>query len=384
MSETKKDTLVKSILLICLLFLSLIPVGVSANADFEKVDAALEYIQSSEFRETHYTKLDMSVMSDPIDALDFFMANYQIPFKSQIMLQKEHLGAVYALNTGLDLLGETFDRHQVENALIGIDKLVEQTRSEGYAISMLYTSGLAALHPLEDSRLAFRYWHLCADLQHAGCMNTLASSYFIGGFGLRQDLQKSLYLHQKTFETGIRYECAGVFSASAIQDILYLLTEIDKSRSWQSWSQEVNTLCEKLIERDQKDKKQQNVCRINQNFIAQYIFHLDKPEKAKEYLEQAQFYLQLSEKEEEFEPAYYRSMALIGSPKFSNNALRFQQQVEGSLARCSVGYYNIVFAHVDGQSQLTNELVDDLIGLNAVNCKEPRMLVELLRSEGYL
>ena len=354
----------------------------SESEIIEDAKAAEQYLQSDAFQQQRFVDLDLQILAYHAEALNLVLVTYQLDLEAEVHFRELYFSAIEALNTARKLHGQAIDNAQVRLALAAIDLLPTKYPNNRTWINLVYDAGRLAMHLVEDPRLAFKYWHICAEKAHAGCMNILANNYFAGGYGLRQDLKESLYWHRKTFETGIRYFCAGVYSAQEIQHMLYLFPELDESQKWQQWQTQISQTYQDLFEREEKKGKQENWCRRGQSELNQYILTMRQDEPDQNLLKQAHKFLSLSEQAKEYEPAYFVSLSLIGKNNFLDDALASQDRIENEESLCDVAFYNILYANVRGYDELAESLIDNLSGHDAVTCEKPRVTVELLRNTG--
>lgn len=65
-----------------------------------------------------------------------------------------------------------------------------------------YNAGSVARNALDLVPQAYAYWEICAQRNHAGCLNIMAAARLTGTGGVEVDLQQSLELHRKVYDTG--------------------------------------------------------------------------------------------------------------------------------------------------------------------------------------
>src|SRR5262249_19153201 len=84
-----------------------------------------------------------------------------------------------------------------------------------------FLAGSVEYSQLRSIPMAYEYWRRCSSKGHAGCMNSMASASLTGAGGQAVDIGQALELHEKVFNTGTKYTCAGALSAEAIAEIIH-------------------------------------------------------------------------------------------------------------------------------------------------------------------
>jgi|GEM_PF-4408873 len=158
---------------------------------------------------------------------------------------------------------------QLEQAAADMHYVIEHgvnqywVREFGYRLALLYTNFL------EDEVQEAKAWLNCGESGHGGCINVLGSGYFSGRYGLPVDLEKSVFWHKKTIETGTRYRCAGIFSSFFLANVSHKFSTINTGKSWFEWVEVAQKLSEELTESN-KDSEISPVCSQQILYIQAY------------------------------------------------------------------------------------------------------------------
>jgi hypothetical protein len=179
------------------------------------------------------------------------------------------------------------DATLARNSLADFDKVIAHGIDvSGWGVSVadaMYGAGGVARNHLEDYGRAYGYWQKCAALNHAGCLNIMASARLTGAGGVLVNLEQSLELNKRVYETGTDYRCAGAYSALAIAHILHFAgmqaTVVDQFE----WMRRAYLLLDELEQADKTD----NPCDRSKFEIADYLMRLGRGEKKPELLRAA-------------------------------------------------------------------------------------------------
>jgi hypothetical protein len=138
----------------------------------------------------------------------------------------------------------------------------------------LYGAGSVARNHLENYSLAYAYWQKCAALEHAGCLNIMASARLTGAGGVKVDVEQSLELNKRVYDTGISYRCAGAYSALVIAYTIHfagLKPTVDEL----AWMKRGSLLLDQLGEEEKID----NPCDRAKFDMAEYLMRLQRGER---------------------------------------------------------------------------------------------------------
>ena len=209
------------------------------------------------------TEIDEKRLQNNIDILE--SGSREITFSPEdfAIILRAQLNAAEAINRKYKFNNLPIDVSQVQKLLNNLDDLKEVTDS--YLGDLEYTAGQISAHQLDNYSLAYLYWSTCGEAGHAGCMNILASSYESGEFVVEQDLEKAVYWHSKTVNTGIRWMCAGLFSARRLAVLNTIGIETHKSTSF--WLDAASELRAKLATHTAKS----GVCDEDSEYLLNYV-----------------------------------------------------------------------------------------------------------------
>jgi hypothetical protein len=147
----------------------------------------------------------------------------------------------------------------------------------------LYFAGGVARNHLEDASSAYRYWQKCADLGHAGCLNTMATARLTGAGGTKVDLHEAIELNRRVYDTGTDYRCAGAYSAFEIALILYFSDISPVTVDRYQWLARGYQLLDELGAHEKSD----NPCNRAKFEISEYLMRLGQKEERGELLRTA-------------------------------------------------------------------------------------------------
>jgi hypothetical protein len=137
-----------------------------------------------------------------------------------------------------------------------------------------YNAGLAARNFLGDVPLAYKYWQKCAQREHAGCMNMMASAKVTGEGGVAVDVPGALELHKQVYDTGTSFTCAGAYSALATAQILYFSGAQGLTVGELDWLKRANLLLDEVA----AERKWKSPCNRPRFRVAEYLMRLDRGE----------------------------------------------------------------------------------------------------------
>jgi hypothetical protein len=196
-----------------------------------------------------------------------------------------------------------------------------------------YSAGLVARNHLDSAEDAYRYWQRCADQGHAGCLNIMASARLTGAGQVQVDLNQSLELNKRVYDTGTDYQCAGAFSALAIAHILYFGRVDQVTVDALEWMRRAYLLLDELAER----RKEKNPCERSRFEVHEYLLRLGRGEERPQLLRTA---LERAEVNEQKILATY----LLGT---TNEAAFREAAAKNTDKNVSCDMYFIAFWHAD-------------------------------------
>jgi hypothetical protein len=146
-----------------------------------------------------------------------------------------------------------------------------------------YSAGVVARNYLDLVPKAYEYWDTCAQRGHAGCLNITASARLTGAGDVKVDLQQSVELHTRVYDTGTEYTCAGAFSALAISQIRYFGATRPVAVDELEWLNRGGQLLDELAAKLKND----NPCSRVRFEVAEYLMRLDRGDDRRALLERA-------------------------------------------------------------------------------------------------
>jgi hypothetical protein len=202
----------------------------------EQIQASYEYLDQTHVQSTtDDTKvMDIAKTEEAVAVLSRALKSGGISIEGSWLVRYARAKALSDINFERRDDLKPIDINQGEIALAEFMYLLGVSRESEYA-NLHYEAGHVALWLLEQPTLAYEHWLKCGEALHAGCMNILAGSYFDGEDGLPVDMAKSAMWHNKVYALGIKYQCAGAFSANSLAHIAFFFPTINTGDSWQNW-----------------------------------------------------------------------------------------------------------------------------------------------------
>ena len=146
-----------------------------------------------------------------------------------------------------------------------------------------YSAGSVARNALDLVPQAYAYWEICAQRNHAGCLNIMAAARLTGVGGVEVDLQQSLDLHRKVYDTGTAYTCAGAYSALATSEIIHFGAMRPVTVDEFEWLKRAGALLDELAVKLKND----NPCKRVRFEVTEYLMRLDSGDDRRPVLERA-------------------------------------------------------------------------------------------------
>lgn len=277
--------------------------------------------------------------------------------------------SLYKINQKRTWDKEPIDIAQAELAqkdfLFSIDNSVNNS-------NLRYLAGHNAIHVLQDAPLAYQYWEACAYQNHAGCMNTLAAHYYNGQNGLKVSLPLSVKWHKKVVNTGVRYNCAGIFSAHSLMKMSYHFPNLDTSRTWRDWQEQRNRLLEKL--KIEKNYKNESYCALDEMLMMDFVLHKGEGVSNENLLDTA---IDITENEYVIEVA-----KLFKSNNEADQSINIIEQLEHDEEKCSISLIATLYAKYNEQLSSFNKLNDFLTKLDSQTCSSTLAFKHHMQTQG--
>jgi hypothetical protein len=179
--------------------------------------------------------------------------------------------------------GEGADKALAQATLKDYDRVISGDTSGNRVTNAMYSAGLVMRSQLADVSAAYRYWDKCSRLGHAGCMNIMAWAHVSGIAGVPISIPEAVELHRKVYRTGTKFICAGVFSASAIAQIIHFAGLKLADGDELEWFKRAGALHEQLAE----PQKVADICHRAGFEIDEYLVRLSRGDDRPDLLHSA-------------------------------------------------------------------------------------------------
>jgi len=144
-------------------------------------------------------------------------------------------------------------------------------------------AGSVARNQLRSVPLAYTYWEKCAWQGHAGCLHIIANARLTGDGGQKTDVHEALDLHTMVFNTGVKYRCAGAWSALSIAEIVHFTGVRRAGDNELDWVNKSYSLMDK-VEGAEGNK---NVCDRAHAEVEEFLFRLSRGQRKPGLLQDA-------------------------------------------------------------------------------------------------
>ena len=304
---------------------------------------------------------------DAIRALSLALNHLNLTKESIISIKRIRVRAAHSLNIQRLYYDRPVDVSLAIRALKDIEYVLVKDK-ESVNSSLLYIAGHIALHEVKDTHLAYQFWEQCAELGHAGCMNTIAEESFTGMNGLPIDTNKSIFWHKKVFETGIKYQCAGLFSANALSNIAYYFPKFETDGDWAFWRKKRDLLLEEL------DPENEKSCRKGGLYLEDYIFSVETGTPDAALLEKAVFFTE--------EPLSLEVVKSIQRAATYFETLDLIKLLTNPYEQCGLTSAALFLSRYQNNSEAAIVFEDHFYTLDRVACSNGLATIQRLRDEG--
>ncbi len=222
-----------------------------------------------------------------------------------------------------------------------IDKKFEQPPVGIFLSNAEYRAGQVAQNSLHDSAKAYAYWKSCAEREHAGCMNIMADAKLTGADGA-QDIGQALEYHSMVYKTGIKYTCAGAFSALEIAEIVYF-TGVKRSDDDPTlWLNRAYALLDELAE-----KHRQQYCNRSEFQVVEFLMDLGQGNRRQDILNSAS---------EHAEDPFVRAVTQFIAGSIDDSAFQTRlAPISSEYDRCHAHFYAMWHSAIVGSRKLAEE-----------------------------
>lgn len=356
----------KILILVVLLFHA---IGIlQAEDQIDNTNRSLDYLRSNVI----YTDLDQFSEEETVAAirsLSFALNHINLTRESVLLVKRIRVLASHSLNSKRSYENKPVDVSLSMRAIKDVEFILKEEPGDANA-SLLYSAGHIALHHIKDTALAYNLWYQCAEMRHAGCMNTIASESFTGMNGLPIDVNNSILWHKRVFETGIKFNCAGLYSANTLSIMAFLFPNLETSGDWKFWRVQRDLLLEELeLNSDNKD-----LCNGNSFYLQDYMIDTatGSPDKTKlvKTISGAKEILVIDVLESiNREASLSETFALV--KKVTNN---YQQ--------CDLTFNLLMLSKYQNKNEMAEKFEDHLYSLDRVACSHELGIIQRLRDQG--
>jgi hypothetical protein len=184
--------------------------------------------------------------------------------------------------------GEAMDTSGARTALADLNRVIRGDTGFTYVpevniTNAEYWAGAIARRQLHDDKIAYSYWEKCASNGHAGCLNILAVARVTGLGGEKVDVHEALNLHTSVYNTGVKFQCAGAYSAMTIAEINYFTGIRRAGDDELEWTKKADTLLDEL----ETSHRNRNVCSRSDIEVEEFLFQLSKGHRDDNILQDA-------------------------------------------------------------------------------------------------
>lgn len=187
------------------------------------------------------------------------------------------------------LNGQPTDIALARSALADFDNIIADGRNNpawaDWVANVRYLAGSLAYSSLSSPPLAYAYWAACAQGNHAGCLNIMADSHITGEGGQRLDPREAMSLHERVYNTGTSFICAGAFSALSIAQISHLYRVNSPGAGTLEWLRRSQVLLERLAAERVPGGAER--CGPANFYITEFLIRLDRGEQRPDLLQRA-------------------------------------------------------------------------------------------------
>ncbi len=232
-----------------------------------------------------------------------------------------------------------------------------------------YLAGMTA-SLLGDTQKAYAYFRRCANEDHAGCLNVVAWAMVTGEGQTAVDLDDAIAMHERVYQHGTEFKCAGPFSASAIAKILHFRGGPATTATDLDWLGRARALIAKL----EKERRIFGPCYSDMVLASEYLMRLSRGETRRDLLDMASENARTDERRDviaylkgELDESTYRGKATEAAK-------------DRSSAACNMYFFGWWQARARGQVGRMKEYYGLLSSLDADRCRLERALAELGRA----
>jgi len=221
-----------------------------------------------------------------------------------------------------------------------------------------FLAGSITRNQLHDEPAAYSYWERCAANAHAGCLNVLASARITGDGGQKVDVNEALALHTSVYDTGVKYQCAGAFSAISIAAINYFVGVRRPGDDELEWTKKADGLLDKV----EANVNKRNVCQRAGIEVREFLFQLSRGHRDDNILQDA-----LSRLDDESVATKAVIQFISGAIDENGfNAAVSSSKFEGY--RCSAYFDAMWYSELRGEDAMARRFDQHLVDIGKFHC----------------
>ncbi|MCG9737447.1 hypothetical protein L1D32_04640 [Shewanella insulae] len=337
-----------------------------AQESLAQINSDINYLRENVIEVFDYNNQDIQRAEHVISRLTQVLETDEWDIEAQVLLRRVRALSLKNINLFRLNSGQRVDYVQAEVALKDIEFVSQHTGSD----YILYAGGLIAIHLLNYPVKAYEFWQKCAESGHAGCMNIMANHRFTGENGLPIDVSQTVYWHQKVFQTGIDFRCAGVYSAINLGELAFLYDDIDTGTDWETWRERRALLLEEVTQKTGDDY----LCKMGVHYFRDFVFQSIESGTDWKMLDLAIEHLpEKSEKE---------SLQIIKQNVDLSDAIEHLALINNPIEQCSLTLSLILYAQNVGQSSAHQALQDYMTTLSTDDCAWEFALLQRIQNFG--
>jgi len=322
----------------------------------DAINESVQYINGL-FDGTRIRNIDQIALA--IGNLSYALENVELNDEGIVALHYFRANAYYQLAVTRYSKDKSVLIKEVEAGLKDYDYVLASKFKDKFPNAGYY-AGQVAFNYLQSEERAGFYWLTCAQDSHAGCMNIIATGYFVGQYGLNQNIQESIGYHIRVWETGTRFRCAGSYSSGTLARMAAYLPQYQYGESWEFYlANSIGMTTALSVQFDWADP-----CGQSSNLLNAYLINLSEGKLRKHYLNNL---LSFSESKVDIALAQY----FLGD--ISIEEVEKVSYEQNETISCPTLLTLIEHAKITGQQNVLDRLVPRLFAQQENECAESKI-----------
>jgi hypothetical protein len=316
-------------------------------------------------RKSERTKEELPNLKQDVRVLGAVLGARKLDPSDAIVAHYYRAVALAILNLTREHEGEAIDVSGARTARADLDRIITAKSVLTYVpevskTNAAYWAGLVARNLLHDEPAAYSYWEMCASGGHAGCVNNLASARVTGAGGQKVDVQEALNLHTGVYNSGLRYHCAGAFSALAIAEINYFTGVRRPGDDELEWTKKAEGLLDQL----ELAEHNRNACHRVEFAVEDFLFQLSRGHKDENVLQDA-----ISRLDDDSAPTKAVIQFISGAiDEAGFDAAMNSSKSQGE--RCSAYFDAMWFAKLRSEDAIARRYYQRIVDIGKFHCAE--------------